>query len=90
MYLTGYSVSPLDSPLLIRIDMSSGFVSASTVDPSTDQGLPRSDAKGDEWTRAQREIEESRRRKQEASRQESGKSLFEVLEANKGRPSSIP
>jgi hypothetical protein len=70
--------------------MSSGFISAGTVDPPTSQTLSKSDAKGDEWARAQQEIGESRRRKEEASRQERGKSLFEVLEANKGKPSSIP
>ncbi|KAI9782710.1 MAG: hypothetical protein M1839_004698 [Geoglossum umbratile] len=65
--------------------MSSGFISAGTVDPPTSQTLSKSDAKGDEWASAQQEIEESRRRKEEASRQERGKSLFEVLEANKAR-----
>jgi hypothetical protein len=75
---------------LARIDMSSGFVSAGTIDPSGDQDLPKSDAKSGEWARAHQEIEESRRRKEEAGRQEGGKSLFEVLEANKGRLSSIP
>ncbi|KAH0537638.1 hypothetical protein FGG08_005589 [Glutinoglossum americanum] len=65
--------------------MSSGFVSAGTIDPSSNQDPPESDAKSDEWARAQQEIEESRRRKEEAGRQEGGKSLFEVLEANKVR-----
>ncbi|KAI9768351.1 MAG: hypothetical protein M1840_004959 [Geoglossum simile] len=65
--------------------MSSGFVSAGTVDASDGQDVPESDAKSDEWARAQQEIEESRKRREEASRQESGKSLFEVLEANKVR-----
>jgi len=69
--------------------MSSGFISAGTVDSPVGQDVPKSDAKSDEWVKAHQEIQESRRRREEASRQESGKSLFEVLEANKGVPSSI-
>jgi len=38
----------------------------------------------DEWVKAEREIEESRKRKADAGRQEGGKSLYEVLQANKG------
>ncbi len=38
----------------------------------------------DEWLKAQKEIEESRRRKEEEGRQEGGKTLFEVLQHNKG------
>ncbi|KAH0547941.1 hypothetical protein GP486_008318 [Trichoglossum hirsutum] len=65
--------------------MSSGFISAGAIDPSADQDPPKSHVKADEWARAQQEIEDSRRRKEEAGRQEGGKSLFEVLEANKAR-----
>lgn len=56
--------------------MSSGFVSGGTID-----GVIQRD---DEWLKAQKEIEESRRRKEEEGRQEGGKTLFEVLQHNKG------
>ena len=56
--------------------MSSGFVSGGT----SDQPIERDD----EWLRAQQEIEETRRRKEEEGRQTGGKSLYEVLQANKG------
>lgn len=56
--------------------MSSKFVSAGTVD----QPIERDD----DWLQAQKEIEASRRRKEEESRQEGGKSLYEVLQQNKG------
>ena len=56
--------------------MSSGFVSGGT----TDQPIERDDA----WLEAQKEIEANRRRKEEASRQQDGKTLYEVLQQNKG------
>ena len=56
--------------------MSSGFVSGGT----TDQPIERDD----EWLKAQREIDATRRRKEEESRQEGGKTLYEVLQNNKG------
>lgn len=56
--------------------MSSGFVSGGT----TDKPIERDD----EWLKAQKEIEETRRRKEEESRQQDGKTLFDVLQANKG------
>jgi hypothetical protein len=57
--------------------MSSGFVSGGT----TDAPIERSD----EWLAAQLELEAARRRKaDEAAAQNSGRSLFETLEANKG------
>lgn len=56
--------------------MSSGFVSGGTVDQPAERD--------DEWRKAQQELEETRRRKEEESRQEGGKSLYEVLQANKG------
>ncbi|OBT52542.1 hypothetical protein VE04_06360 [Pseudogymnoascus sp. 24MN13] len=56
--------------------MSSGFVSGGT----TDAPIERSD----EWLAAQVELEANRRRKaDEAAAQNSGRSLFETLEANK-------
>lgn len=54
----------------------SRFVSGGTVD----QPAERDDA----WAKAQQEIEDKHRQKEEASRQEGGKSLFETLQANKG------
>lgn len=56
--------------------MSSGFVSGGT----TDKPIPRDD----EWLKAQQEIEENRRRKEEEGKQDGGKSLYEVLQNNKG------
>lgn len=56
--------------------MSSGFVSSGTVD----QPIERDD----EWLKAQKEIEASRRRKEEESRQDGGKTLYDTLQANKG------
>lgn len=55
--------------------MSSGFVSAGT----NEDPVERDDA----WLRAQKELEEERRRKAEAGLQKDGKSLFEVLQQNK-------
>ncbi len=56
--------------------MSSGFVSSGT----TDQPIERDD----EWLKAQQEIEATRRRKDEESRQDGGKTLYDTLQANKG------
>lgn len=47
---------------------------------TVDEAIPRDD----EWLKAQKEIEETRRRKEEEGRQEGGKTLFEVLQHNKG------
>ncbi|PQE06405.1 nefa-interacting nuclear nip30 protein [Rutstroemia sp. NJR-2017a WRK4] len=55
--------------------MSSGFVSGGT----TDAPIERSD----EWLAAQQEIEANRQKKALEARQNDGKSLFEILEANK-------
>ena len=38
----------------------------------------------DEWLKAQEQIEAARRKKEDESRQHGGKSLYEVLQANKG------
>ena len=53
--------------------MSSGFVSAAQ------------NAEGDEWVKTQQEVEERRREKAKEGIQEDGKSLYEVLQANKGK-----
>ena len=58
--------------------MSSGFISAS------------SDATGDEWVKAQQEVEERRREKAKEGQQADGKSLYEVLQANKGKSERHP
>ncbi|KAI9876614.1 MAG: hypothetical protein M1830_006051 [Pleopsidium flavum] len=55
--------------------MSSGFVSTGT----TEQPIERDD----EWLKAQQEIEATRRRKAEESRQDGGKTLYDTLQANK-------
>ena len=57
--------------------MSSGFVSAAQND------------EGDAWVKAQQEVEERRREKAKEGIQEDGKSLFEVLQANKGEIHSL-
>ena len=62
--------------------MTSGFVSAGT----TDKPIERDD----EWLQAQQEIEANRRRKEEESRQADGKSLYETLQANKGKYAQKP
>ncbi|KAI9738568.1 MAG: hypothetical protein M1834_008072 [Cirrosporium novae-zelandiae] len=55
--------------------MSSGFVSGGT----DQEPIQRSD----EWLQAQQELEVNRRRKEEEGKQEGGKSLYEILQANK-------
>lgn len=61
--------------------MSSGFVSGGTTDTPAERD--------DEWLRAQQEIEANRRRKEEEGKQDGGRSLYEILQNNKGE-SSIP
>lgn len=59
-----------------RPNMSSGFVSAGTNDEPISQD--------DDWLRAQQEVEANFHRKQQEGKQTGGKSLFEVLQQNKG------
>lgn len=61
--------------------MTSKFVSAGQVDDSGQST--------DEWEKAKRDIEETRRRKEEEGRQDGGKSLYEVLQQNKGKRIAI-
>ncbi len=56
--------------------MSSGFVSGGTADNPIERD--------GEWLKAQQEIEAKHRRKEEESRQGGGKTLYEVLQSNKG------
>lgn len=56
--------------------MSSGFVSGGTIEHPKERD--------DEWRRAQQELEEKRLLKEKEGQQDGGKSLFEVLQANKG------
>ncbi|KEQ73630.1 hypothetical protein M436DRAFT_45896 [Aureobasidium namibiae CBS 147.97] len=53
----------------------SRFVSGGTVDKPTERD--------DEWLKAQETIEAARRKKEDEARQHGGKSLYEVLQANK-------
>ncbi|KAF1817502.1 hypothetical protein P152DRAFT_454092 [Eremomyces bilateralis CBS 781.70] len=53
----------------------SRFVSGGTIDAPIDRD--------DEWKQAQQELEEARRKKFEQEQQQDGRSLYEVLEANK-------
>lgn len=54
----------------------SRFVSAGELEKQT--------KRDDEWVKAQQEVEENRKRKAEAGRPAGGKSLYEVLQDNKG------
>ena len=56
--------------------MSSGFVSGGTLDTPLERD--------DEWKAAQDELAAKRKQKEEVGQQDGGKSLFEVLQANKG------
>lgn len=55
----------------------SRFVSAGTSEDNAAE-------KDDEWIKVQRELEANRDRKVQPGAQEGGKSLYEVLQANKG------
>lgn len=57
-------------------NMPSGFVSGGTIERPLDRD--------DEWLKAQLELEATRKRKDEESRHDGGKSLYEVLQQNKG------
>jgi hypothetical protein len=57
--------------------MSSGFVSGGTVDNPVERD--------DEWRQAQAELEAARKAKADLAAQHDGKSLFEVLQANKDK-----
>jgi len=56
--------------------MSSGFVSAGTNEEPIERD--------DEWRKAQQLVEANFRRKQEEGKHDGGKSLYEVLQQNKG------
>jgi hypothetical protein len=56
--------------------MSSGFVSGGTADDPIERS--------DEWLAAQKELEENRARRAAAAQQPGERSLYEILEANKG------
>jgi hypothetical protein len=74
--------------------MSSGFVSGGTIDDplASSSGSKfetrrdtTGDSKGDDaWRLAQEQLAASQRQKEEASHANDGKSLYEVLQANKG------
>ncbi|CAG5156670.1 uncharacterized protein ALTATR162_LOCUS4467 [Alternaria atra] len=57
--------------------MSSGFVSGGKAGEEVERD--------DEWKKAQQEIEDARRAKADLAKQQDGKSLFEVLQANKDK-----
>ena len=56
--------------------MSSGFVSGGTTEEPKERDQ--------QWLDAQKELEAERQRKAEEGKQEGGKSLYEVLQQNKG------
>jgi hypothetical protein len=60
----------------ISINAMSRFISGGLLD----QPIERDE----EWAKAEREVEEERKRKAELDKQHAGKSLYEVLQANKG------
>ena len=72
--ITTYTLSDPVPPYLFT--MSSGFVSGGTHDKPVERD--------DEWLNAQQEIEAARRRKEEEGRQQGGKTLYDVLQGNKG------
>jgi hypothetical protein len=55
--------------------MSSGFVSGGTADNPTERD--------EEWKRAAKDLEDARRAKEDLAKEHDGKSLYEVLQANK-------
>ncbi|CAO2650297.1 Nn.00g015890.m01.CDS01 [Neocucurbitaria sp. VM-36] len=57
--------------------MSSGFVSGGTADNETERDS--------EWKRAAQELEDQRRAKEDLAKQHDGKSLYEILQANKDK-----
>lgn len=59
--------------------MSSGFVSAGVEGEDYEGSKPN-----DEWLKVKQELEESRQRRAAEGQQEGGKSLYEVLQQNKG------
>lgn len=61
----------------VCIAMSSGFVSGGKAGEEVERD--------DEWKKAQQEIEDARRAKAELAKQHDGKSLYEVLQANKDK-----
>ena len=57
--------------------MSSRFVPGGTLEKPTERDS--------EWVQAQQELEEKRRqREEESGKQQNGRTLYEVLQANKG------
>lgn len=58
--------------------MVSGFVSGGTIEAPIERDA--------EWIQAQKDIEDARRKKEEIARQHDGKTLYEVLQSNKGMP----
>lgn len=69
--------SPFPPLSVYNLAMSSGFVSGGTVDQPTERD--------DEWRQAQKELEEARKAKADLAAQHDGKSLFEILQANKDK-----
>ena len=61
---------------LLVVAMSSGFVSGGT----SDQPIKRNE----EWLKVQQDVEAKRRQKLDEGKQDGGKSLYEVLQQNKG------
>jgi hypothetical protein len=63
-------------PIDVKTIMSSGFVSGGSLEKPIERD--------DEWKKAQEELEIERKRKADLAKEQGGKTLFEVLEANKG------
>jgi FAM192A/Fyv6, N-terminal domain len=55
--------------------MSSGFVSAGSLDGPEES---------DEWKKVKKDLDEARKRKEEQDNQHGGKSAYEIIQANKG------
>lgn len=65
----------------IIVNMSSGFISGGSLETPVERD--------DEWKQAQKELDAERARKAKIEADRGGKSLFEVLQANKGDFSNL-
>ena len=72
--------------LVVRSLAMSRFVAAGGTEPTAPSDGSKEAAREDAWAQAQKQLEAMRAKsKPQAGKQEDGKSLYEVLQANKGR-----
>lgn len=70
--------------------MSSGFSSGGVIfggekQAEQQQEEKKDEAQDDQWANVKRELDEDRARREQEGKQENGKSLYEILQQNKGR-----